>query len=317
MAIDEFVADMRSQGRMNSDKTERDYRIVLYAHADDVGNRDPRYTAREDVKRTLRRWSHPNSQRKNRSALISFYDWMVEEGKRPHNPARQTRRPRRRPTATHRLSREEVVALLGAVQDERERRVIYLSIFAGLRNGELRGLRGRHFQRSGFIWVSGDIGKGGKERWIPVSDELAPVVDRIRWEVGADDYVLPAQRWRNPPSNTSKIDVRKRPSSSQALGQLVRRVAKRAGISGRVYPHLLRHAFADHMVRHAGLRPTQQMLGHADSRTTETYLGRSTPDELKAAIAGFTFGLLAERTFYPPAGVPANPVEAPTGIEPV
>ena len=57
VAIDEYVADMRSQGRMNSDKTERDYRIVLYAHAEDVNNRDPRYTGREDVKRTLRRWS--------------------------------------------------------------------------------------------------------------------------------------------------------------------------------------------------------------------------------------------------------------------
>ena len=72
MAIDEFVADMRAQGRMNSDKTERDYRIVLHAHAEDIENRDPRYTNRDDVKRTLRRWPHPNSQRKNRSILISF-----------------------------------------------------------------------------------------------------------------------------------------------------------------------------------------------------------------------------------------------------
>jgi integrase len=317
VAIDEYVADMWSQGRFNSPASERNYRLVLYAHAEDVDNRDPRYTNREDIKRTLRRWPHPNSQRTSRSKLISFYDWLVEEGRRPHNPARQTRRPRRRPTTTRRLSRDEVTALLGAVQDDRERRVIYLGVFAGLRNGELRGLRGRHFERPGFIWVSSDIGKGGKERWIPVSDELAPVVDRIRWEIGPDEYVLPAQRWRNPPVNSSKIDRRKRPSSSQALGQLVRRVAERAGITGRIYPHLLRHAFADHMVRHAGLRPTQQMLGHADSRTTETYLGRSTPDELTAAIAGFTFGLIAERTFYPPHNVLANPVEAPTGIEPV
>ena len=48
VAIDEYVRDMRSQGRMNSDKTERDYRIVLYAHSEDVDNRDPRYTGRED-----------------------------------------------------------------------------------------------------------------------------------------------------------------------------------------------------------------------------------------------------------------------------
>lgn len=317
VAIDLYVGDMRAQGRMNSAATERDYRLVLYWHAEDVDNRDPRYTGREDVKRTLRRWPHPNSQRKNRSVLISFYDWTVEEGMRPHNPARQTRRPKRRPTATHRLSRDEVAALLRAVQGEREKRVIYLGVYAGLRNGEMRGLRGRHFDRPGFIWISGDIGKGGKERWIPISDELAPVADRIRNDFGPDEYVLPAQRWRDPPENREKDDNRLRPSSSQALGALVRRVAERAGISGRVYPHLLRHAFADHMVRHAGIRETQQMLGHADSRTTEIYLGRSTPDELAAAAKGFTFGLLAERMFLSTQNVLANPVEAPTGIEPV
>ncbi|MBS1843092.1 MAG: hypothetical protein JST53_01630 [Actinobacteria bacterium] len=66
VAIDQYVADMQTQGRMNSAATERDYRLVLYRHADDVDNRDPRYTGREDVKRTLRRWPHPNSQRHHR-----------------------------------------------------------------------------------------------------------------------------------------------------------------------------------------------------------------------------------------------------------
>jgi site-specific recombinase XerD len=317
VAIDEYVLDMWSQGRFTSPATDRNYRLVLYAHADDVDNRDPRKTGRDDVKRTLRRWSHPNSQRKNRSVLISFYDWLVEEGERPHNPARQTPKPRRRPVTTHRLSRDEVAALLNAVQNERERRVIYLGVFAGLRNGELRGLRGWHFERDGFIWVSADIGKGGKERWVPVSDELAPVVARIRFQLTPDDYVLPAQRWRNPPVNSSKLDLRKHPSSSQALRSLVQRVAKRAGISGRIYPHLMRHAFAEQMTRHAGLRQAQHMLGHSDSRTTEIYLGKPTPDELKAAIEGFTFGVLAKQAFLSTKKVLANPVEAPTGIEPV
>ena len=63
----------------------------LDRHGDDVDDRDPRYTNRDDVKRTLRRWSHPNSQSKYRSVLVSFYDWVMEEGLRADNPARQTR----------------------------------------------------------------------------------------------------------------------------------------------------------------------------------------------------------------------------------
>ena len=124
--IDDYIEEMRLVGRINSAATERDYRGALLAHARDVSNRDPRYTNRDDVKRTLKRWSHPNSQRKQRSILVSFYDWMREEGQRPHNPARETRRAKPRPTTVYRLSSEEVVQLLGVVQTTRERRAIYL-----------------------------------------------------------------------------------------------------------------------------------------------------------------------------------------------
>ena len=245
---------------------------------------------------------------------MSFYDWLVEEGYRPNNPVRQTRRPRRRPSEVRRLSGEEVTRLLGTCNSERERRAIYLLLFAGLRSAELRGLRGRHLERDDWIWVSSDIAKGSKERWIPVTEDLAPIVERLRRRLEPDDYVLPAQRWRDPGFNSAKVDKRKHPSSAQALQRLVARVGARAGIPGRVYPHLLRHAFAEQITRHTGLREAQALMGHADSRTTEIYLGRMTADELRAAIKGFTFGL---RTAYPPLNPLANPLEAPTGVEPV
>ena len=78
---------MRAQGRLNSTSSERGYRSTLVAHAEDVGNRDPAYISRDDVKRTLRRWPHPNTQGTNRSKLVSFYDWAMEEGLRKDNPA--------------------------------------------------------------------------------------------------------------------------------------------------------------------------------------------------------------------------------------
>lgn len=95
-AIDVFIGDMRAEGRINSPNTEREYRGTLMCHAEDVDNRDPSYTHRGDVKRTLARWANPTPARRTGAILVSFYRWMAEEGRRPSNPAEQTKRPRRR-----------------------------------------------------------------------------------------------------------------------------------------------------------------------------------------------------------------------------
>ena len=94
-------------------------------------------------------------------------------------------------------------------------------------------------------------------------------------------------------------------------------LAARAGIQAHVHPHMMRHAFGDHVARHAGIKNAQALLGHADVGTTQIYAGAPTLDELAAAIKGIRFAVEAERTFYPLKAHPANPPEAPTGIEPV
>lgn len=290
-AIDLYIEDMRTQGRINSASSERGYRSTLEAHARDVANRDPAYVGREDVKRTLRRWRHPNTQRTNRSKLVSFYRWTVEEGRRKDNPAEQTRRPRRRPVNRRRLTHAEVVAMLGAASGTRERRAIFLGVCAGLRSAELRGLKGRHFERAGFVWVSADIAKGGRGRWVPVVPDLVPIVDEIRSTVPADEYILPAQRFRNPPFNTERMDLQQRASSPQALLTLVDRVAKRAGLPAHVTTHDLRHAFAEHIARETDTRTAQHFLGHAHLGATDVYLARPRLDDMAAAVKGAGFGM--------------------------
>ena len=316
-AIDQFVLDMRSQGRMTSDATERSYRSILDRHSEDIGNRDPRTVGREDCKLTLRRWPKPNTQRVGRAILVSFYDWAMEEGVRKDNPARQTRRPKKQPTTVYRLTREEATAMLAVCENWRERCAITLGVCAGLRNAELRGLQGRHFRRAGYVHVSDDIAKGGRERWVPVIAELAPVVAELARSLADDEYVLPAQRWRDPGSNRQRGDLAKRQSSSQALRTLVMDVARRAGIAAHVHPHLMRHAYGDHVARYAGMRNAQFLLGHADIGTTETYVGKPTLDELSAAVAGFGFDPNGGTHVLPPAEQPEIPVEARTGVEPV
>jgi integrase/recombinase XerD len=311
-AVDQFVRDMRLQGRLNSESSVRGYRGTLDAHGEDIGNRDPAKVGREDVKRTLRRWPHPNTQGTNRAKLVSFYDWAMEEGMRRDNPARQTRRPKRRAAESYRLTEQEAISLLRSARGVRERRAIFLLACAGLRNAELRGLQGHHFERRGFVHVSADIGKGGRERWVPV---IADLVAEIRGNVGRDEFVLPKQRFRNPGFNTERVEYARYASSSQALRQLVMRVGARAGITEHIHPHDLRHAFAEQIARETDARIAQHLLGHAHLGTTDTYLGRPRLDEIVVAVRALSYG---KRTNV--LGVDEGlrkALEATTGIEPV
>lgn len=291
-AIDLFLDDLASQGRVNSPHTEAAYRAKLEAHAEDIGNRDPSKTGRDDVKATLRRWRHPNSQRQAHAILTSFYRWCMEEGIRDTNPAEQVRRAKRREPQTFRPTRTEVVRLLDAADalGRRERWVTYIGVCAGLRSQEIRGLQGRHFTRDGWLWVSGDIAKLNKERWVAVLPELVAVVDEIRTLVGHDDYVIPSRRTVDPAHNTIQVDLAAKPISATGLYKMVGRVGKAAGMPTRVTPHTLRHAYGQHMVTHAGVRATQALMGHASIETTaDVYTNAPTLDELAVSVSGFSY----------------------------
>lgn len=290
-AISSFIADMRSEGRLTSPASERAYSDVLHWHAEDVTNRDPRTTSREDVKRTLRRWENPNTQANRRAILISFYRWCVQEGLRPYNPAEQTRSPKKRKTQVYRLTTDECRRMMFAATGMLERRAIHLGICAGLRRAELLGLQGRHFRRPGFIWVSSDIGKGGRERYVPL---IADIID-LAVELAAlddDEYVLcgaVAGLAGKTRTRTHRL-LPKRPMGETTLYDLVGEVGRRAGIAVAIHPHLLRHAYCDHIARLHGLQIAQALMGHADPSTTRGYTGQPTLDELADTVLETTFG---------------------------
>lgn len=291
-AIASYLADMRSEGRITSAGSERAYSDVLRLHADDVNNRDPRHTNRADVKRTLQRWENPNTQANRRSILISFYRWCVQEGLREYNPAEQTRAPRKQPTQVYRLTVDECRRLMATATGLLERRAVWLGICAGLRRAELRGLQGRHFRRAGFIWVSPDIGKRGKQRWIPIIADLRPLAVKIGRDVADDEYVICGAIAGLAGAKMSPIHrlVPTRPIGETTLYDLVADVGERAGIAAPIHPHLLRHAFCDHIATLHGLRIAQALMGHADVKTTRGYTGEPTLDELHKLLSETTFG---------------------------
>lgn len=291
-AIEEYLRDQRQAGRINSVETVRSYKRVLDAHALDVPS-GPLAACREDAKRTLARWEYPNTRARNHSALVSFYDWLLVEGHRKDNPARQVARTKMREASVVRLTRTEVVMLLAACETPRERRVVLLGVCAGARAIELKGFQGRHFDRPGFVWFSPDIAKGKRERWVPILPELAPTAEEIRRTVGPHHAVIRACDNSGVVFRAPTCQI-----SHGSLGRLVAAIAERAGIARRVHPHLLRHAFGDHIARHAGLRAAQALMGHASVQTTASvYVDRPALEELAESVRGLRFGeeLVRER----------------------
>jgi len=193
------------------------------------------------------------------AALRRFYGFLVDEGERFDDPSHALPRvggARRLPRT---LDHEAVAALFAAIPPDDLRMTALLELLygSGLRATELVSLE------SGAIVADRPFtilrGKGGRERMVPVSD-------RARAAVAALLKSRPGKsKWLFPSGKAHLTRVR--------LFQMLKALAKRAGIPpDRVSPHVLRHAFATHLLEGgADLRALQTMLGHADIATTEIY----------------------------------------------
>ena len=165
----------------------------------------------------------------------------------------------------HRLTLEETRRFLAAALPGSEQRIAYLGVCAGLRRNEMCLLRGRHFAREGWIWIPPELAKGGRERWIPVIRDVAPIVRDIRDHTSPDEYVLPATVW--VPDERGRLGpfaVPERRRHAKTIWRAVRRIGRRAGLATLVHPHLLRHAFAEHVTRRAGLTHGAGSAGACD-----------------------------------------------------
>lgn len=228
------------------------------------------HAGREDIERLAGGWAElarATVARKS-SALRRFFAFLAEEGHRADDPGAALPRPgtaRRLPKI---LSTGDVDALFVAIA-ERQARVppdpldlrlaalIELLYGSGLRATELVSLpRNAIHPDRPFLILKG---KGGRERLVPISDRARAAVALWRTQVSPD------KPWLFPSGKKHLTRVR--------LYQIVRALAAAAGIPPeRVSPHVLRHAFATHLLEGgADLRALQAMLGHADIATTEIY----------------------------------------------
>ncbi len=202
------------------------------------------------------------------AAIHHFYRYLVRESLIDVDPSVELKAPRMPRTLPYTLSEGDVQALLEApdtktVHGLRDRAMLELLYATGLRVSELVALRLDQVNlRLGAVRV---IGKGGKERLVPIGEEARDWLERYLKEVRADFVAGRRLDTLFPTSRRSAM-------SRQGFWTLVRRHAVSAGIRQTVSPHRLRHAFATHLLAHgADLRVVQMLLGHADVTTTQIY----------------------------------------------
>lgn len=208
------------------------------------------------------------------SAVRQFSRFLLAEGDRTDDPALDVDAPRKVRPLPKILSEDEVDRLLDAAArmqgDAGVRMVALLELLyaTGMRVSELVGLPLAALSRDGqFLVVRG---KGDKERMLPLS---APARDAITAYLPLRAGFAGPSAARNNPWLFPSQRSRGGPLTRQRFGQMLKQLAIEAGLDhGRLSPHVLRHAFASHLLEHgADLRAVQQLLGHADISTTQIY----------------------------------------------
>jgi integrase/recombinase XerD len=212
----------------------------------------------------------PRTTARRLSALRQFHKFLFAEGVRGDDPTAQLDSPRLGRPLPKILAEAEITGLIDAARGmagaEGKRLVCFVELLyaTGLRVSELVALPLARVREERFLLVTG---KGGKERLVPLSPPArAALADyvAVRGEFLAEGKT---SRFLFPSRGAEGHLTRRR------CGQLMKGLALAAGIDpARVSPHVLRHAFASHLLDHgADLRSVQQMLGHADIATTQIY----------------------------------------------
>jgi integrase/recombinase XerD len=212
--------------------------------------------------------SRPRSTARQLSSFRRFFRFMLREGLVTLDPTSQIAMPKIGRSLPKSLTEAEVESLLEApVVSEplghRDRTMLEVLYATGLRVSELVSLK--HNQVNVNQGVMRVIGKGNRERLIPLGDEAVKWLQQFmqgpRVEILLErqtDYLFPTRRGDR--------------MTRQAFWHIIKRYSKKAGVEKELSPHTLRHAFATHLLNHgADLRVVQMLLGHSDLSTTQIY----------------------------------------------
>jgi integrase/recombinase XerC len=207
----------------------------------------------------------PKSIARYRSSIKNLFDYIVKNKGVKSNPAQFVMTPKIHNKLPEVLDVDTVSRLVKIPQESeiaiRDRAIIELFYSSGLRLSELSNLVWHNLDfEQALITV---LGKGNKQRVIPVGRQAIQALKQwqsiaLVWDVEQLGYVF--------------ISKRSTQLKQRSIQQRIKYWAQRQGLWERVYPHLLRHSFASHVLESSeDLRAVQEMLGHADISTTQIY----------------------------------------------
>jgi integrase/recombinase XerD len=210
----------------------------------------------------------PSSTARNLAAIRGFHKFLITDGLARTDPTVNLETPKRWKRLPQSLAAADVNLLLNQPDvltnlGLRDKAMMELLYATGLRVSELVGLRMQNINlERGFLIV---IGKGSKERAVPMGETA---VDALREYLSRARSVL----LQDASSDVLFISSRKKGMTRQMFWERIKLYTAKAGITGNISPHTLRHSFATHLLDNgADLRAVQAMLGHADISTTQIY----------------------------------------------
>ncbi|MBR5820142.1 MAG: site-specific tyrosine recombinase XerD [Alistipes sp.] len=229
----------------------------------------PRKVEREMVEQYLawlyERGREKSSQARNLSGIRSFFNYLLLTDEITTSPADEVSAPKAGRTLPDVLSMEEIDRLIASIEVDtlkgrRDRAIIEVLYSCGLRVSELISLRvGDLFFGEGYIRV---IGKGNKQRLVPISD-----VARERISLYLDE-----RKAARSSEEVLFLNNRGKQLTRVMIFLILKQAAERADIQKKISPHTLRHSFATHLLEGgAGIRQVQELLGHENILTTEIY----------------------------------------------
>ncbi|MCR8968978.1 site-specific tyrosine recombinase XerD [Facklamia sp. 7083-14-GEN3] len=205
------------------------------------------------------------------SAMKQFFHYLLKEGVIQQNPLQLVQGPKQEKSLPKVLSMEEVEAIIQApdiatLTGLRDRAILEVFYACGLRVSELTQLQLADLHLDlGFVQT---LGKGNKERIIPLGDEAIYWIDQYL----QDARGIFANKKTAQAGQVLFLTERGKAFTRQGIWKNLNKYVQQAGVKQRVSPHMLRHSFATHLLENgADLRMVQELLGHADISTTQIY----------------------------------------------